>query len=278
MTFFNYNGKYYKEGEAIVSPDNRSLRYGDGLFETIKVVNGKIVFANEHFTRLWQGLLLLQFEIPKLFTKEKLQQEIEALVNKNKHLQLARVRLTIIRGNGGLYDAQNYLPNYCIQSWALPSDKGNFNENGLVIGFYEEAKKNCDAFSNIKHNNFLPYTMAALFAKQNKWNDALVFNEYGNICDSTIANIFICKEGIIYTPPLTEGCIEGVTRSYVIKTLQANGFNIEETPISKAVILNADEVFLTNAIQNIKWVGQMEDKKYGNSITQKIVSLLFQPK
>jgi aminodeoxychorismate lyase len=275
MTFFNYNGKYYKDGEAIISPDNRGLRYGDGLFETIKAIDGKIIFANEHFARLWKGLQLLQFEIPKLFTKEKLQQEIEALVNKNNHLQLARVRLTIIRGDGGLYDAKNHLPNYSIQSWALPNDKGNFNENGLVAGFYEEVKKSCDAFSNIKHNNFLPYTMAALFAKQNKWNDALVFNQYNNICDSTIANIFICAANIIYTPPLTEGCIEGITRNHVIKTLQAKGFSIQEIPLSKATILNADEVFLTNAINNIKWVGQIEDKTYSNNLVQKIYNIEY---
>jgi branched-chain amino acid aminotransferase len=275
MTFFNYNGKYYKDGEAIISPDNRGLRFGDGLFETIKAVNGKIVFANEHFNRLWKGLQLLQFEIPKLFTKEKLQQEVQALVNKNNHLQLARVRLTIIRGNGGLYDPKNHLPNYSIQSWALPSDKGNFNENGLVVGFYEEVKKSCDAFSNIKHNNFLPYTMAALFAKQNKWNDVLVLNQHNNICDSTIANVFICKDAIVYTPPLSEGCIEGITRNHLIKTLQENGFKIEETPLTKEAILNADEVFLTNAINNIKWVKQIEDKTYSNNLTQKIYKILY---
>nr|MBP6431066.1 aminotransferase class IV family protein [Ferruginibacter sp.] len=226
---------------------------------------------------LWKGLQLLQFDIPKFFAKEKLQQQIEDVVAKNNHLSLARVRLTIFRGDGGLYDAVNHFPNYVIQSWALPIDKGGFNENGLVVGFYEYAKKSCDAFSNIKHNNFLPYTMAALAAKQNKWNDALVLNTFGNICDSTIANIFIVKDNIVFTPPLTEGCIEGTNRNRVIKILQSNKFNVQKIALTKAMVLNADEVFLTNAINNIKWVGQIEDKNYSNTVTQKIVHLVSQP-
>jgi aminodeoxychorismate lyase len=277
MSFVNYNGKFLKEEETLVSANNRGLRYGDGLFETIKVVDGKILYAEEHFNRLWKGLQLLQFEVPKLFTKQKLQQQIEDVVVKNNHLSLARVRLTIIKGDGGLYDAINHFPNYIIQSWALPIEKGSFNENGLVVGFYNDAKKSCDAFCNIKHNNFLPYTMAALAAKQNKWNDALVLNTFGNICDSTIANIFIVKDNIVFTPPLTEGCIEGTTRNRVIKILQSNKFTVQEIALTKPMVLNADEVFLTNAINNIKWVRQIEDKTYSNAFTQKIVHLVFQP-
>jgi aminodeoxychorismate lyase len=278
MVYFNYNGKIYKESTAIVSADNRGLRYGDGLFETIKIYNGDVLFATEHFNRLWKGMQLLQFDFPKLFTKEKLIEEIKQLVLKNNHQNFARVRLSIFRGNGGLYDAKNHTPNYIIQSWALPIDKGNFNENGLVLGFYEDAKKTCDSFSNIKHNNFLPYTMAALFAKHQKWNDALVFNQYYNICDSTIANVFICAAKKIYTPPLTQGCIEGVTRNYILTQLQNTSYQIIEKPLTKMDVLNADEVFLTNAINNIKWVKQIENKNYTNTFTQKIILQLPQLK
>jgi branched-chain amino acid aminotransferase len=277
MQYYTYNGKFYLVDTPAITPGSRGLRYGDGVFETIKVSNSKIILPNEHFERLWKGLNLLQFDLPKLFTPQKLQQGIITLVQKNKHQQYARVRLMVFKGDGGLYDAKNHLPNYTIQSWALPPEKGLLNENGLVVGFYQDAKKTCDAFSNIKHNNFLPYTMAALYAKKNKWNDALVQNQYGNICDSTIANIFICKDEQIFTPPLAEGCIEGVTRNNVIKMLKQNNFNIEEKPLTQNNILQANEVFLTNAINNIQWVGQIEDKKYKNVMVQKIYKLIFQP-
>jgi aminodeoxychorismate lyase len=275
MQYYMYNGKFFEENTAAITPSNRGLRYGDGLFETIKVKNEQINMIEEHFARLWKGLTLLQFDVPKLFTPQKLHNEILALVQKNNHQHYARVRLMVFRGDGGLYDAQNHLPNYTIQSWALPPQKGLLNENGLVAGFYKEVKKSCNAFSNIKHNNFLPYTMAALYAKQNKWNDALVLNEYNTICDSTIANVFICKDEQIFTPPLSQGCIEGVTRNYLIKTLQKNGFAIEEKILTINDILQADEVFLTNAINNIQWIKQIMDKEYNNTMVQKIYKLVY---
>lgn len=275
MQYYIYNGKYYTEDTPNLTPNNRGLRYGDGLFETLKVEKDNLLFATEHFDRLWKGLHLLQFDLPNLFTKQKLQNEIMALIKKNKHQLFARVRLMVFKGDGGLYDAVNNNSNYTIQTWALPSDKGLININGLVIGIYNEAKKSCDIFSSVKHNNFLPYTMAALFAKKNKWNDALVLNQFGNICDSTIANVFICKGDKIFTPPLTQGCIEGITRNRIIKTLNENGFNIQEKPLTPNNILQADEVFLTNAITPIKWVKQIEDKTYSNKMVQKIYKLIL---
>lgn len=276
MQYFTYNGKYYEEGTAIIDANSRALRYGDGIFETIKIVNATLEHAAEHFDRLWQGMQLLQFDVPKHFTTQKLQQEIIELAKKNKHEQYGRVRLSIIKGNGGLYDAVNHTPNYIIQTWALPPHKGLLNENGLVIGFYPDAKKSCDLFSNIKHNNFLPYNMAALFAKNNKWNDALVLNQYNNICDSTIANVFICKDDVVYTPPLTQGCIAGVIRNVVIKKLLANNITVIEKSLQTEDVLQADEVFLTNSINNMQWVKQIEDKIYANTVAQKIYKLVFE--
>ena len=82
MMWFNYNGKLFKEHETVIDVTNRGLRYGDGLFETMKMLDGKIIFPNEHFARLWKGLLTLEFDIPKHFTPEKLTQEIIALATK----------------------------------------------------------------------------------------------------------------------------------------------------------------------------------------------------
>ena len=103
----------------------------------------------------------------------------------------------------------------------------------------------------------------------------MVLNQFGNICDSTIANVFICKGDKIFTPPLTQGCIEGITRNRIIKTLNENGFNIQEKPLTPNNILQADEVFLTNAITPIKWVKQIEDKTYSNKMVQKIYKLIL---
>ena len=275
MENFIYNGKLYKEESAIVSASNRGLRFGDGLFETIKSINGQLQFVDEHFARLWKGMQVLQFNIRKHFTPEILEDEITGLLNKNGHLKISRVRITVFRGDGGLYDAINHTPNYLIQTWQLPDEAGTWNSNGLILGIYNEVKKSCDILSNLKHNNFLPYVMAAFFAKKQKWNDAIILNTEGRLCDTTIANIFLIKDEVIYTPKLTEGCVAGVMRKNIINKLTAANYKVLEAALTADDLLAADEVFLTNSIYNIRWVQQIDDKKYANTQTQNIYASVF---
>ncbi|MGC4102013.1 aminotransferase class IV [Ferruginibacter sp.] len=274
MTWFNYNGKIFTEGIPVIGTGNRSLRYGDGLFETMKIKKGALILGNEHFARLWKGLQVLQFDIPKHFTPQKLQEAILQLAAKNKQEQAARVRLTVFRGDGGLYDAAHHHPDYIIQTWALADDNAALNSNGLDLGIYYDAKKSCDILSNLKTNNFLPYAMAALEVKKQQWNDAVLLNNHGRVCDSTIANIFLIKEGVVFTPSLAEGCIEGVLRNYILQQLEANHISCREKEITVEALLQADEVFLSNSIYNMRWVKSIGNKTYSNTITQKIYSLL----
>src|ERR1700730_805231 len=125
--FFIYNDKFYPADTPVISSGNRSLRYGDGLFETMKIVNGKIINKDFHFERLFNGVVLLQFDIPKNFTSAFLEKKIDELVKKNQHSASARVRLMIFRGDGGIFDPENLHPNYIIESWPLP-DEMRLNE------------------------------------------------------------------------------------------------------------------------------------------------------
>ena len=275
MEYFICNSKLCKYELAILSANNRGLRFGDGLFETMKSLNGQLQFADEHFARLWKGLQILQFNIPKHFTPEILEEEIRELLKKNDHRKIARIRITVFRGDGGLYDAINHTPNYLIQTWQLPDEADNWNSNGLVLGIYTEVKKSCDILSNLKHNNFLPYVMAALHAKKQKWNDAIILNTAGRLCDTTIANIFLIKDEVIYTPALAEGCIAGVMRKNIINRLVVANYKVSEVLLTVDDLLAADEVFLTNSIYNIRWVQGIGDKKYVNTQTQKIYASVF---
>ena len=168
----------------------------------------------------------------------------------------------IYRGNGGLYDPENLYPNFVIQSWPLQETANELNTNGLEIDIYTEARKVCDSFSMVKSNNYLAYAMAALWAKKNKLKDCLLLNPYNNICDSTIANIFIVQNNMVKTPALAEGCINGVARSYLIECLKKDNIALSETTISAEDILHASEVFLTNAISGIRWVKQLGERSY----------------
>ena len=278
MNYFLFNGKVCKEDDVILSASSRGLRFGDGIFETIKSINGRLQFLDEHLARLWKGMKVLQFTIPKHFTPDRLQDEIEGLLKKNEHVNKARVRLTIFRGDGGLYDEIDHKPNYIIQTWALANDTGAWNSNGLVLGIYTDVKKSFDVLSNLKHNNFLPYVMAALFAKKEKWNDAVLLNTYGRLCDATIANIFLIKDEVVYTPALQEACIAGIMRWYIINGLTAAGYKVVEGQLTIADLEDADEVFLSNSIYNMRWVGSIGDKEYTCSQAQKIYAAIFSTK
>ncbi len=265
-----YNGKLLKEGTAIIGADNRGLRYGDGLFETMRVKEGKVLFEEDHFNRLWQGLKVLGFDLPLDVSGEMLKRQITVLLKKNKCQGSARVRLSMIRGDGGLYDAINHQPAYIIQAWPLDDHIGEWNINGLVMGIQEEVKKSCDILANIKHNNFLPYIVAALYARKKQWNDAVVINSFGRIADTTIANIFIIKDENISTPHLKEGCVAGIMRQTLIRYLVENNWKITEREIAVPELLSADEVFVTNSIQNIRWVQSIGESRYNNTVTQKL--------
>ena len=260
--FVNFNGKILNEKKARVSVNNRSFRYGDGCFETIKVVNRKISLAEFNIDRLFATLHLLQFESPSFFTPAFILQSITELVEKNQHQKLARVRLTIFRGNGGLYDPENHYPIYLIQSWPLNPENNNLNENGLVIGTYPNGFKAADALANIKSNNFLLYAMAAMHSKKQHWNDALVLNHKGTFADATIANLFIITNKTITTPPLSDGPVNGTMRRYLLQSLPALGYSVQEQSISPEDLHQADECFLTNAIYGLKWIKQHDDTNF----------------
>ena len=275
--FLNFNGKVLRNDKLLISPNNRSFRYGDGCFETMKMVNGKIILEAYHLERLFSSLQALQFDKPSYFISDLFKSELIELVKKNKHKRSARIRITISRGNGGLYDVENNNPNYLIQSWDLNLSNNKINENGLVMDVYTKSRKICDDFSHIKSNNFLCYAMGALWAKEQKLNDVILLNPYDKIADTTLANVFLVKDGIIKTPALTEGCIAGVTRKYLLKCMKEEGMPVEETSITVNELSQSSEVFLTNAVRGIRWVKEIGKSSYKSQLAGILHKKYFLP-
>jgi branched-chain amino acid aminotransferase len=268
LGYSNVNGKLLQAEEASIHPDNSSFRYGVGLFETILVQHGSIRHMQYHMERLADGMRRLHFAIPKRFDSTFLLKEVHRTVEKNQLLPLCRVRLQVFAGSGGIFGPDDQAPQYVIECYRLEPEAITFNVNGLVAGVYTEAIKCADNFSDLKSSNALVYAMAGRHAKTNKWNDAFITNQHGRITESVIANVFVIKKGQIVTPPLSEGCVAGVMRRHLLHTVPG----IIEQPITISDLEAADEVFLTNAIRGIRWVGVLGNKRFDNSMTRQLAA------
>lgn len=271
MSYINHNGKITLTEEAHIQVQNRAFRYGYGLFETMLVAKGAIQLSEYHWERLYAGMKQLALELPLLVTLERLEEEVWRTINKNKLEKLCRVRVQVYGGDGGLYGQGDDKAGYVIECFQLDEGAMHFNENGLIVGIAGGLNKSADSLCNLKSCNALIYTIAAQQAHEHQWNDALIRNTAGNIIESSIANIFWIKDGIVYTPPLTEGCVAGVMRRYLLHDIA-----VEEKKLSVEELLLADEVFLTNAIKRMRWVSCIGDRFYKNEQTKAIYHNTFE--
>jgi len=271
--FLFYNGEWLDHQQPLITAGNRGFRYGDGLFETLCVVNGGIRLARYHFERLWAGMQLLQLQLPAEYSPAYFSAQITALCQKNQH-PAARVRLTVFRGDGTLFDPANPPAHCIIESQPLPGSQLTAHSSQLITGIYPHARKSPDTFSNIKSNNYLPSAMAALHARQQGWNDAFLLNTDGRVCESAIANVFIARGRHLYTPSLSEGCVAGVMRRFMLEQLPAAGYTVDETPLSISDLYAADEVFLTNALHLLRSVSHCDKEQYHTHVGAEIYQVL----
>jgi branched-chain amino acid aminotransferase len=272
--FICLNGQFFPQKNPVISSGNSSYRYGDGLFETLRCSQGELQLFKLHMRRLLTGMEQLGYGTPAFFSEALLETKINELLRKNHCLELARVRLSVYRGEGGMFD-NDHKTGYIIECWPLQRAAIEWNENGLVIGVYPELKKTMDFLSNLKTASFLIYSLAAQYAKSQRWNDAIVLNTDNGIADTTIANLFIVSNGDVYTPSLEQGCVAGVMRAHVMEALKKQGILVKETKIDLAMLNEADEVFLTNAIRGLRWVQRLENKIYSNGVSRKLYNQLF---
>jgi len=267
----NSNGELFSEQQAKLSVFNRGLAYGDTLFETIKTLNGKILFWEDHYFRLMSSMRMLRMKIPMEFTLEFLENEILKTVAVHENAISYRVRLNIFRKDGGFYTPKTNKIDFSIQvyenlyqikdSYSLDVFKDFYNYSGLL--------------STIKTNNRMLNTLASIFAEENDLDNCILLNEKKGVVEVTNGNIFIVKGSVIKTPALDQGCIKGIIRSKVIEIVQKNkDFTIEETSISPFEIQKADEVFITNAIIGVQPVSSYKKKQFISKVGTRIANNL----
>ncbi len=271
-----YNGKYISEEQAEFYTENRAFLYGDSIFETMFVSTGKIHFFEEHMNRLIHGMKVLKYIIPDNFTvfKKKLEDEILQLMFKNKLFKSARVRLTVFRKSGGLYTPVTNEIEYIITASDPGNEKYLINNSGCLIDIYDEIKKPINKFSPYKTANSLIYSLAGVYKADHKLDDCLICNDRGNIIESISSNIFLVINKSLITPPIEDGCINGIIRKQIINFAKLYEIECTERSVQENDLLKADEIFLTNSINGIKWVVAYKEKRYFRKISNFFINKL----
>jgi branched-chain amino acid aminotransferase len=263
----NFNGELLFKENIRLTTDNRGFKYGDGIFETIKVVHKKVIFWEDHYFRLMASMRMLRMKIPMEFTLEFLEKEILKTVGVLEDVSTFRVRLNVFRKDGGLYTPKTNAINYLIEA-----SESNYQTKGTYeIDIFKDFYNYSGLLSTIKTNNRMLNTLASIYANENDLDNCILVNERKGVVEVANANIFIVKDNVVKTPALTEGCIKGIVRSKVIDILTKNkDFTIEEAVISPFEIQKADEVFITNAIMGIQAVTKYKKKSFNTALATKL--------
>jgi len=268
------NGNFFPDNQPVISHRNRAFCYGDALFETIHCLGTQPQFIENHWSRLVQGMKIVKMRSSEDFSRQTLERYIEKLLNKNRIFKGARIRLTVYRDEGGLYSPENSSVSWLMESSALEHEHYELNHKGLYIDIFDGVHKPVNIVSNLKTTNALVFVLAGIFRKENKLDECLILNQYGRIAESISSNVFLVKEEKIVAPPLSEGCIAGTMRHSVISLAIQMGYKVEERGILEKNLLEADEIFLTNAIQGIQWVAAYKDRRYYNFVARKLIARL----
>ncbi len=263
-TYCIYNGHLISLYEPAVSFANRAFRYGDSLFESIRWSKGKALFLMDHVKRIKLGMTTLRMNVPAEFTTANIEHLIAELIEKNKLTSDARIRLTVFRNEGGFYTPLTNDISFLIECEPLETSGYTINQKGLWVDVYAEIKKSINKISNIKSGSALLYVMAGLTKTSLRLDDCLLINDLGNIIEAISSNIFVIKNGVLYTSPITEGCVDGVMRKQILEIAKQHKILVFEQPLTVHTLTNGDELFLTNAIKGVQWIGQFKNKFYTN--------------
>jgi branched-subunit amino acid aminotransferase/4-amino-4-deoxychorismate lyase len=274
VIFVNNNGEILPNEGATIAAGNRSYLYGDGLFESIRVMNGKALNLDNHYRRLMEGAKVLKMRIPSFYTVEFFQTKIDELIRKSGITSGGKCKISLDRSSGGTYFPETNEVSYFIEIYPYESNLFELNHKGLEIDIYSDLKKQKNFLSNYKTKNGLIYVMAAITAKEKNLDDMLITNDKGGILESINSNLFVVSNGVLYTPGLDEGCLAGTMRMQVINIALQHNIKVYECNILPSNLLAADEIFLTNAIRGIQWVGGYRTKRYFNSTCRKLQSFL----
>jgi branched-chain amino acid aminotransferase len=274
MLYVNNNGEILENSGPTIRTGNRAFLYGDGVFESIRIINGKPINLENHIKRMLEGARRIKMRPPSFYNVSFFEDKINELIEKSAIPAGGKCRLSLDRASGGTFSPESNEVEYFIEVYPIDTNKFVLNTKGKEIDLFMDLKKTKTSLSNFKTKNGLIYIIAAITAKEKGLDDYLISNNTGGVLEGTSANLFVVSNGVLYTPGLEEGCLAGTMRMQVINLALENGIKVYECNILPQNLLVADEIFLTNAINGVVWVSGYRTKRYFNNTARKLVNLL----
>ena len=271
----NFNGTLL-ENNTILTTQNRGYAYGDSLFETLKVVSGKILFREDHYFRLMASMRIMRMEIPMNFTMEFLEEQIHKTLNAiNLSNVSSRVKLQVHRNEGGLYTPITNDISFVISVKPISEDFYLLNEDPYEVDLFKDYYVSPSLLSTLKTNNKALNVVGSIYAKENNLNNCLLLNTNKHVVEALNGNVFLVKGKSIKTSPLSDGCLKGVMRTQLIKIIDVlTEYELVEESISPFEIQKADEMFITNVITGIQPVSNYRKKMFANEVSKLLLQKL----
>lgn len=267
----NFNGNLVSDNELIFNSENRAFKYGDGVFDTLKIVDSKIVFSEEHYFRLMASMRILRMEIPSDFTLEFFENQILVTAKSNNLEINSRIRMTIYRGDGGLYNPTTNDINFVIEASPLNVTIKEKYTVDLFKDFYVYS----GFLSTLKTTNRILNVVASVYASENEFDTCLLVNENKNLVEAIHGNIFLVFDNKIVTPSVECGCIKGIIRKKTIELIsKKTKYTIEERIISPFELQKADELFITNSVLDLQPITNYRKKEYKTEIGNELLDLI----
>jgi len=276
MTIY-LNGKLVPEAEATVSVFDHGLLYGDGVFEGIRVYNGRVFLLKDHIVRLYRSAQAIGMTIP--MSQEEMTQAVTATCKAND-CRNGYIRLVVTRGVGnlGLNPYTCKTPQVIIIAATIQLYPAEFYEKGLKIITVGTVRNHPEAVNpNIKSLNYLNNTLAKIEAVNAGVQEAIMLNHIGYVAEATGDNVFAISGNVLITPPAWCGCLIGITRDVVMKLAAAHGFTVRESVMTRYDLYTADEMFLTGTAAEIVPVAEIDKRVIGSGKpgegTKKLIKL-----
>lgn len=269
----NWNGESSTQENVLTQ--NRAFLYGDAVFETLKIVNGKILFLEDHYFRLMASMRILRMEIPMNFTMEYFEDQVLSAASNNGFEQSARARITVYRNDGGYYLPTTNTISYLIHTSPLENQFFVFENKECEVDLYKDFYISKQLISSLKTTNKVIHVTASIYADENGYNNCIMLNDSKNVVEVLQGNLFMLQGNKLITPPISEGCINGIMRKQVLALAKKiEGLEVVEDVISPFDLQKADELFYTNVIKGIQSITKYRKKEYTNEIAKELVEQL----